>query len=70
MTMDTITNLNLVPMVVEQTARGERSYDIALITKHASWEGLDAYQVHPVHQGVGVHMQQVVERSVAVDYES
>ncbi|MEO6926075.1 MAG: ATP-dependent Clp endopeptidase proteolytic subunit ClpP [Rhodanobacter sp.] len=26
--MDTITNLNLVPMVVEQTARGERSYDI------------------------------------------
>jgi len=28
MTMDPITNLNLVPMVVEQTARGERSYDI------------------------------------------
>ncbi len=26
--METITNLNLVPMVVEQTARGERSYDI------------------------------------------
>ena len=28
MTMDPIRNLNLVPMVVEQTARGERSYDI------------------------------------------
>ena len=28
MTMDPVTNLNLVPMVVEQTARGERSYDI------------------------------------------
>jgi len=28
MTTDTIQNLNLVPMVVEQTARGERSYDI------------------------------------------
>ncbi len=26
--MDSIQNLNLVPMVVEQTARGERSYDI------------------------------------------
>ncbi|HUH30678.1 MAG TPA: ATP-dependent Clp endopeptidase proteolytic subunit ClpP [Rhodanobacter sp.] len=26
--MDPIQNLNLVPMVVEQTARGERSYDI------------------------------------------
>jgi ATP-dependent Clp protease protease subunit len=28
MTMEPITSLNLVPMVVEQTARGERSYDI------------------------------------------
>ncbi|MGN6656972.1 MAG: ATP-dependent Clp endopeptidase proteolytic subunit ClpP [Rhodanobacter sp.] len=28
MTMDPVKNLNLVPMVVEQTARGERSYDI------------------------------------------
>ncbi len=28
MTMDSIQSLNLVPMVVEQTARGERSYDI------------------------------------------
>ncbi|MEO8747082.1 MAG: ATP-dependent Clp endopeptidase proteolytic subunit ClpP [Rhodanobacter sp.] len=26
--MESVTNLNLVPMVVEQTARGERSYDI------------------------------------------
>src|ERR1700727_1703359 len=28
MAMDQIQNLNLAPMVVEQTARGERSYDI------------------------------------------
>jgi ATP-dependent Clp protease protease subunit len=28
MAMDTIQNLNLVPIVVEQTARGERSFDI------------------------------------------
>lgn len=48
----------------------ERSYDIALITQHESWAELDAYQVHPVHQGVGVHMKQVVERAVSVDYES
>ena len=26
--METITNLGLVPMVIEQTSRGERSYDI------------------------------------------
>ena len=28
MATDPIQNLNLIPMVVEQTARGERSYDI------------------------------------------
>ena len=28
MNSNTITNLGLIPMVVEQTARGERSYDI------------------------------------------
>jgi len=48
----------------------ERSFDIALITHHESWAGLDAYQVHPVHAEVGVHMKQVLERSVSVDYET
>lgn len=48
----------------------ERSFDIALITHHESWAGLDAYQVHPVHQEVGVHMKQVIDRSVSVDYET
>ena len=48
----------------------ERSYDIVLITKHESWDALDAYQVHPIHQGVGVHMKQVVERAASVDYET
>lgn len=48
----------------------ERSYDIALTTKFDSLEALDAYQVHPVHQGVIEHMKTVRESSVAVDYES
>jgi hypothetical protein len=26
--------------------------------------------VHPIHQGVGVHMKQAVERAVSVDYET
>lgn len=48
----------------------ERSYDIALITKFASMEALQAYQVHPVHQKVLEHMATVRESSVSVDYES
>ena len=47
----------------------ERSFDIALVTRHADWDAYQAYQIHPVHQGVLVHMRSVVERSVAVDYE-
>jgi hypothetical protein len=48
----------------------ERSYDIALTTKFASMEALQAYQVHPVHQKVVEHMAAVRESSVSVDYES
>lgn len=48
----------------------ERSYDIALITKHESMADLEGYQVHPVHKKVIEHMQQVRESSVAVDFES
>lgn len=47
----------------------ERSYDIALITKFDSMAALDEYQVHPIHQEVIKHMQQVRESSVSVDYE-
>lgn len=47
-----------------------RSYDIALITKFDSMADLDAYQVHPVHQKVIEHMNEVRESSIAVDFES
>jgi len=46
--MDPIKNLNLVPMVVEQTARGERSYDIySRLLKERI-----IFLVGPVHDGV------------------
>ncbi|RKP55602.1 Dabb family protein [Cohnella endophytica] len=48
----------------------ERSYDIALVTKFASLDALQAYQVHPVHKKVIEHMTSVREASVSVDYES
>ena len=47
----------------------ERSYDIALVTKFESMDGLNAYQVHPVHKKVIEHMAEVRESSVSVDYE-
>ena len=47
----------------------ERSYDMALVTKFESMDGLNAYQVHPVHKKVIEHMAEVRESSVSVDYE-
>lgn len=49
--------------------RSERSFDIALVTVVASMEDLEAYQVHPVHKEVIVHINEVKEVSFAVDYE-
>ncbi|MFO0693270.1 MAG: Dabb family protein [Polyangiales bacterium] len=50
--------------------KSERSFDIALRTRHRSWDELNAYQVHPIHQEVLKHMKSVVEKSVAVDWEA
>ena len=57
---------------LEATSRSpqERSFDIALRTRHRSWDELNAYQVHPIHQEVLKHMKSVVEKSVAVDWEA
>lgn len=48
----------------------ERSYDIALVTKFASLEAMQAYQVHPVHKKVIEHMSTAREAQAVVDYES
>jgi diamine N-acetyltransferase len=48
----------------------ERAYDIVLITRFRSLADMEAYQVHPVHQGVLAHMREVMESAVAVDYET
>lgn len=47
-----------------------RSYHLALITKFDSLEDLEAYQVHPEHQKVIAHMNEVREASASVDFES
>lgn len=46
-----------------------RAYDIALITRFASLADMALYQAHPIHQGVLAHMREVMEASVAVDFE-
>jgi hypothetical protein len=46
-----------------------RAYDIALIARFNNRAGMEAYQVHPVHQKVVAHMHEVAESAVAVDYQ-
>lgn len=46
-----------------------RSYDLALITKFETWEALEVYRKHPVHQPVLAHMAEVTETAAVVDYE-
>ena len=51
-------------------SREARSYDVALITRHATRADLDAYQVHPVHERVKEYIASVRDVSNAVDFES
>lgn len=48
----------------------ERSYDVSLVTKFASLEDMQAYQVHPEHKKVIEHMTVAREAQAVVDYES
>lgn len=56
--------------VGKDIVHSERSYDLALITKFKSLSDMEAYQIHPVHQGVLAHMKEVLDGpSVSVDFE-
>ena len=49
----------------------ERSYDLALITRFASLEALQAYDTHPLHEEVKAYMKEVLDgSSVCVDFVS
>lgn len=48
--------------------RSPRSYDVALITRFDDLAGMEAYQVHPVHQEVAGFIKQHSKGSVAVDF--
>ena len=47
----------------------ETHWDVALVTEHATWEDLAAYQVHPEHvRALGV-VDSVTAQKAIVDYE-
>ena len=50
--------------------RSGRSYDLVLITRHDDLAGMEAYQVHPVHQEVLAFIRSTGPASVAVDFTS
>ena len=50
--------------------RSARSYDLVLITRHDDMEGMQAYQVHPVHQEVLAFIKSKGPTAVAVDFAS
>ena len=49
--------------------RSTVSYDVALITRHADRAALDAYQVHPIHERVKLHLREVCDLAVATDFD-
>lgn len=48
----------------------ERAYDVGLITRFDSREGLAAYAVDPYHQQVLTYVKAVIIDSKVVDFES
>ena len=50
--------------------RSDRSFDLALITRHEDLDGMQAYQVHPVHQELLAWVKPRVQQAVAVDFVS
>ena len=50
--------------------RSDRSFDLALITRHEDLDGMQAYQVHPVHQELLRWVKPRVKQAVAVDFVS
>ena len=50
--------------------RSGRSFDLALITRHEDLAGMEAYQVHPVHQELLDWVKPRVQKAVAVDFVS
>ncbi len=47
----------------------EAASDIVLLSTFASWQDLEAYQIHPSHVAVGAYLKTVVTERRVVDFE-
>jgi Stress responsive A/B Barrel Domain len=54
----------------EDFARSQRSFDLALITRHESREALGVYQTHPVHEEVAAFIRSKMTGAAAVDFDA
>jgi hypothetical protein len=50
--------------------RSQRSFDLALITRHESREALAVYQTHPVHEEVAAFIRSKMTGAAAVDFDA
>ena len=64
-----------IPSLVHFEARtnspkaAESNYELALVCDFNDMQGLDEYQVHPVHKNFGAYITQVRESRACIDYE-
>lgn len=56
--------------VGEDILRLDRSFDTGLVATFADVDALNAYNVHPAHQGVVTFGRTIAEKVVSVDFES
>lgn len=66
---DKIPGLLHIEVGLDRTGHPQAA-DVALYTRLASWEALERYQEHPLHQAVLPFMRAVVSSRTAADYES
>ena len=48
----------------------DRSYDVALIARFATWDDAEDYQEHRYHRQVLAELQPALDSAIVVDYES
>lgn len=64
-----VPTLNSIEVGVN-VVESDRAYDVGLVTRFDDLAAMEAYQMHPFHQGVVAYMKTKVKTAVAIDYES
>ena len=64
-----VPTLNSIEVGVN-VVQSDRAYDIGIVTRFDDLAAMDAYQIHPFHQGVLAFMKDKVVAVFVIDYES